>query len=675
MATSNALSTSNSNVKYKITITQNKRDIGTNTSSVTVTVRFYRTDTGSATYGSGKVYCKIDGTTYSANVTSSQKITSSGINLFSKTLDIEHNADGSKRLTTSAWINIDTPSSSEEQSYSQILKTIPRASTPSVNVTSIDLGKDIIISIDRASTAFTHTLLYTFGGSSGTIGTGVTTSKPWTIPLSLANKIPSTIQGVLTITCDTYNGSNKIGSKKVSITVKVPSTVKPTISGIVVAESVSSIATKFKAFLKGKSKPTISVNASGTYGSTIKKYAIKFDGQSYTAKSFTAPPISASGSLPLSVTVTDSRGRTATRNETVNVLDYFSPDIISFTVQRCNKDGVINDEGEYVSIKYALKISPVNNLNDKSYKISYKKPADPSYIDLKTESVYTVDTTYISTVIFESDSAYDLRLTVSDFFKTVNQVIEVPTAFTLIDFHASGKGMAFGKVAEIENGTEFGLKALFKNGETSQGAVILKGGENLDNLIDPGYYVFSSTVSSTLVNLPLTESASGSIEIFREGDAGQVRQLVTRCSTDREIWERLYYSNKWQPWVLVYRGGDRILWSGEAYMFGTQSIDLMKPVSAQENGIVLVFSGYNTGVQNYHFNSFFIHKKTVELHDGNGHSFFMTDNGELNDVAIKYLHIKDTIITGHDNNKLTGTGASGISYKNNLYVLRYVIGV
>ena len=126
MGKSGALSTSNQYVKYTIEIIENSQSIPNNTSNVTVKVRFYRTNTGYETYGTGTVYCKINGTQYSASVSSSQKITNSGIVLFSKTLTIAHGTDGKKTLTCSAWINLNTPLTSNEQSYSQALSTIPR---------------------------------------------------------------------------------------------------------------------------------------------------------------------------------------------------------------------------------------------------------------------------------------------------------------------------------------------------------------------------------------------------------------------------------------------------------------------------------------------------------------------------------------------------------------------
>lgn len=125
MGKSSALNTNNQYIKYTIEIIQNSQSIPNNTSNVTVKVRFYRTNTGYETYGTGTVYCKINGTQYSASVSPSQKITNSGIELFAKTLNISHGTDGSKTLTCSAWISHERVTSSE-QSYSQVLTKIPR---------------------------------------------------------------------------------------------------------------------------------------------------------------------------------------------------------------------------------------------------------------------------------------------------------------------------------------------------------------------------------------------------------------------------------------------------------------------------------------------------------------------------------------------------------------------
>ena len=60
MATSSNFSTSNQYIKYRIIVTENSYSVANNTSNVTVSVRFYRTNTGYTTYGTGTVYCKIN---------------------------------------------------------------------------------------------------------------------------------------------------------------------------------------------------------------------------------------------------------------------------------------------------------------------------------------------------------------------------------------------------------------------------------------------------------------------------------------------------------------------------------------------------------------------------------------------------------------------------------------
>ena len=120
----------------------------------------------------------------------------------------------------------------------------------------------------------------------------------------------------------------------------------------------------------------------------------------------------------------------------------------------------------------------------------------------------------------------------------------------------------------------------------------------------------------------------------------------------------------------------KILWQGVWYMTAGHTVDLSKtPISEQPNGIVLLFSAYeNNEAQDYNWHSFFIPKAFIETHSGNGILFPMfTQN--FGAVGNKYLYISDTRITGHANNTATGTGSSGITYKNNYWVLRYVIGV
>lgn len=125
-------------------------------------------------------------------------------------------------------------------------------------------------------------------------------------------------------------------------------------------------------------------------------------------------------------------------------------------------------------------------------------------------------------------------------------------------------------------------------------------------------------------------------------------------------------------------GTNKVLWSGAYYMQASHTVALSEAISSQANGIVLVFSAYtpsSSTVHNYHWSTHFIPKAMVSNYSGGGQTFHMGSEGNFDVFAAKYLYISNTSIRGHDNNKATGTGASGIKYTNNSYVLRYVIGV
>ncbi len=445
MGTSGAMDTSNQYVKYKITITQNWQDVSSNTTNVTVKVNFHRTNSSYQTYGTGVCYCKIDGTTYSASVLPSQKITSSGIDLFTKTIAIYHNGNGSKYLDTSAWISLDTPLTSSEQWYGEWLPTIPRASQPSLSSSSVTMGNSVTVYTNRASSSFTHVLYYQLsGGGWNWIVSNVGTSYNWTIPLNFANNVPNGTGLSVTMICETYNGSTYIGVKSVNLTANVPSSLVPTISDISLSESVSGIYEKFGTYVQGKSQINGIISASGTYSSTIKNYSISINGQSFSSSNFTTNALTGNGSC--NVTVTDTRNRTASGSQSYSVTAYSNPSISNFTVVRCNSDGVENDEGAYAKCSMTANISQVDDKNDKEFQLLYKKTADSSYTTINLDNInYSYNNSYILPV--DVNSEYNFIFRITDYFGSTEKSSNLGTAFTLMDFNSNGRSIAFGKVS------------------------------------------------------------------------------------------------------------------------------------------------------------------------------------------------------------------------------------
>lgn len=508
MAKSGTLNSSNYEgryIQFSWTATQSVTD---NTSTISWTLKGAGTGE-SGYYHARNIKVTIDGSTvyYQGEGSSSNYIKLyNGTEVASGTKTLTHKSDGSRTfaVTIEAGIYVWAVNCTGEKTFT--LDTIPRASTFKVSSTSADMNTAVTFTITRASTAFTHKLTYSFEGKTGTIGSDIATSKSWTIPLSLAAAIPSKTSGTATITLTTYNGSTAIGTKTLTMTLKVPSSVVPTISSVTITEATSGLADKFGAFIQNKSKLKVVIAASGVQSSTIKSYSTKILSKTYSGSTITSGLITSSGSVSVAVTVTDSRGRTATSTKNVTVLAYSDPKITSFTAQRCDSDGTLNDDGEYVQLAYAFEIVSLNSKNNNTYSIAYKLPSDSDYTSLTSGNAYSADTTYVPATLFDVDNSYEIKLTVKDYFKTVTYIVELSTAFTLVDYHSSGKGMSIGKVAELEGVFEVGLPIKLTGGMYSESKVLWSG----------GYYMNASQTAT--LSAKVSDQLFGIVLVFSRYD-------------------------------------------------------------------------------------------------------------------------------------------------------------
>lgn len=198
------------------------------------------------TVGSVTVGYKVAGTTFSK--TGRINIDDKGnkgytITLASGTSTITHNqSTGEGSFTVSVDTSIESagwgPGTIKLASQSVPLPTIYRASKPSVSPSSAKMGNTLTISTNRKSSSFTHTLKYTFGGTTATIATGVGASYAWKVP-DLASKCNNATSGTATITCITYNGSTTVGTETCTVTLTVPDASKTTASNVVMGNSVT----------------------------------------------------------------------------------------------------------------------------------------------------------------------------------------------------------------------------------------------------------------------------------------------------------------------------------------------------------------------------------------------------------------------------------------------------
>ena len=652
---------------------QTGQSVANNTTTISWQLQLVAGTNGSIVSSASKDWSvTVNGTKYSG--TNSVAIANGATKtLASGTTTITHNADGTKAFSYSfsqefAITFGGTQIGTISGSGSGTLNAIARATKPTLYADSVDMGGTATIYTYAASSSYTHDLAYAFAGSGFvTFATNVASVYYWAVP-DLASQIPNATSGTVTIRCTTKNGSTVVGTATVLMTAKVPASVVPTISSVTLTEGTTGLAAQFGAFIQSKSKLQAAIAASGAGGSTIKSYSTSLLGKIYTGATWTSDVLTMSGSISLVTTVTDSRGRTAQKTTTISVLAYTAPQITAFSVARYTSAGQPSADGTYLWATYAYSVASLGSKNTAAMRIDYKRSTVSSWTSLLTGSALSANTTAKPTsATFSTDYQYDLRITVTDWFGASTTYSAVlPSGAVILDIKADGKGLAF-----FETCTKDGVTIA---GELPGSAIELTTNANLNNLTKPGFYVIpSTTISGTVTNKPYTDTACASIRVENVG-IGMVRQTLQKSiKTDGVIFERVY-DGTWGAWSVVYSGAGKTLWTGSSVMIGTDKLTFAEPMDQQQSGIVLVFSRYISGAaQDYYYVTHFVPKQLIATTPSSSMCFLMS-TAKFEAIAAKYLIITNTGITGNDQNDDTGT-ANGVTFANNSFALRYVIGV
>lgn len=263
--------------------------------------------------------------------------------LASGSTTIGHNADGTKSFSFSFSQQLDINYSgvgwigTKSGNGSGTLTTIPRAST--VSSTSANVGENITITINRASSSFTHTLSYNFSELTGTIATKTSsTSVTFKLPTSFYAKMVNTKSSWGRVICDTYNGSTKIGSSECRFNVYVKeSTNKPTLNPTVkdTNTTTKALTGDENKFVKYYSNANFSFGASAKNSASISSYLITAGGKTANSSSGTLSKVETG---TFAFTVTDSRGFSTSSTLNKTLINYVKL-TCSMTVGNPTADG------------------------------------------------------------------------------------------------------------------------------------------------------------------------------------------------------------------------------------------------------------------------------------------------------------------------------------------------
>jgi hypothetical protein len=476
---------------------------------------------------------------------------------------VGHNADGTKSFGFSATFNPNNGLHGVITVSGNIsLATIPRSSSISFETGTI--GSPLAITINRASTSFTHTLRWTWGNRSGTIASGLTTSASWTIPMDFCNEIPNNVSGNGTIFVDTYSGSTNIGTQSKQFTANVPDSVIPTLSSISVEEEHATAkglnlgATTFIQIIS-KIKATIN-GAAGAYGSTIKSTLIEIEGKEISSSSNPASftDLNFNGTVKLKASVTDSRGRkSAVKELSINLLEYFAP-ALSIHAYRTR------EYPDKIQVLRTWKIAPLSVGGVQKNKAVLKFRAAPLNSSTFVDDAGTADATWTTQIsltnspanlskTYATNKSWVVEGVLSDIFTGSLPSIAKSTVSTETAIHAYDKDGRFGvgKIPELGPAGSLDVAGnIYADGkQIQQHQLTLNNGRALrvtgdwNDFLATGFYI-----GDNLLNQPVFPGMHSwkYVRVTRDDDRYVLQEVIDFSGAVSCY--RVKLENVWQPW-------------------------------------------------------------------------------------------------------------------------------
>ena len=536
-------------VTCNLKVEEKSYSISNNTSQVYV--KLTATTTGSSynnTGPSGSI--TIDGTKYnfSKNIPLNSTTT-----LYESTKTITHNSDGKKTITVSYTFNTEISAGVLTGSRKVTLTTIPRTST--VTCADGNIGSATTININRASSSFTHTITYSFLGLTGTIATKTSnTSIGWTIPTSFYEKVPNAKSGKVTINCDTYSGSTKVGSSSTTANVFVINS-EPDVEATIkdVNSATVALTGDSNKFVKYMSNAKVEITATAKNSATIKSKKVICGNKSGTSTSNTLNNVE-SGTFVVSCT--DSRGFSASKTITKTLVNYIKlaftdvslerPSTTSNTVNASLKGNWFNDN-----------FGTTNNTLSMKYRYRQSGGSWGSYNTIspnKNGNTFSYSSSLGSSFNFNYE--YEFEFVIEDKLMTVTQDVIVTQGIPILDI---GKGDVVVN-GELYIGDLNVEKAIEVNNVTSSA--------DLDDYTETGIWSFNSTINGP------NDTDGGWLRVMRTSQYA-IKQIFYNLGMadidDWYIFVRTKAGLSWSRWQKIQLEGE-VLYENSSGTAGTVTL-------------------------------------------------------------------------------------------------------
>ncbi|MDD3362637.1 MAG: DUF859 family phage minor structural protein [Hespellia sp.] len=467
--------TSNPYINYAVNAGTVQQDVANNRSLIRVWIGIYRTNSGYSTWGNGTVYARINGGVYSADI-SGYVITSTYQNVGVWEVWVPHNADGTKKISVTGWINHDVFNSSE-QGFDYTFTAIPRAATiteckgftdkenPSIKFSNPG-GFNLEVWLEPN----------TIGDHLATRTISNTGSYTWTLTDAERAKLRAACKGkTCTVRVGLYS-NNKTFSNYKDVTYTMDNAL-PSFTSV-----TASLVNPFGALcLQGKSSIKFSINgATGIYGSTIESYAISGEDISYSGKDATANSnvVTTAGKRTYTATITDSRGFTASKTVDVTVTEYIYPSL-SMECYRATAGSVRDDAtGVYILFKPTFSCANIagNSIASKSFSIA--GVVKSTTFNSGSSGLYGT---------YPANHTYDVSCTIKDAVgNTVTITSQISIGSIPFNINAAKNGVGIGRYAGAANQFQVGWDMnLF-------GKLLMNGVNIVDFIYPVGSQIYNS---------------------------------------------------------------------------------------------------------------------------------------------------------------------------------------
>lgn len=393
------------------------QNVAANTS--TISWRLEGDGTGqSSRYKAGNFKVVIDGTTVYSTSQDDRIWLYDGTLVASGNYTFNHNSQGQKSFTVAIQAGIYTYAVNCTGSGSFSLPTINRVSTITA-VNGANINDVLSVNYTEYVAAYTNNLIISFNGSTLQTITNYTTGAGFNLSDSTLNTIYNAIRTAKTATLgfalQTYSGSTLIGTSPTTTKVLNINDSNPTIGSISYRDSnntTAGITLNNQYIIRNKSILEVTVNNLKALNSaTLSSLTVAGGGVSQTrslsgtsdsSEVITLGTINQSSNFTLTVTLTDSRGYTATKTITVNVYDWTLP-TATITAQRV--DNYYTTTNVTANATYAS----LGGHNTITITAQYKKTSDSTY-----SSPVTLTDGVTTALSLDNNYEWNLKITVAD---------------------------------------------------------------------------------------------------------------------------------------------------------------------------------------------------------------------------------------------------------------------